>query len=95
MIDVVDNDGQTPLNLAVKKGYFFFENFEWSRSEVFIFVLELINSKCAVFLYIFFFVGRERVVKYLLKKVPKEQTITNLIEIEEPKAVGKFLDHLK
>lgn len=23
MIDVVDNDGQTPLNLAVKKGYFY------------------------------------------------------------------------
>lgn len=53
IIDVVDNDGQTPLNLAVKS-------------------------------------GRNRVVNYLLKKVPKQQTITNLIEIEEPKNIGMY-----
>lgn len=37
-----------------------------------------------------FVIGRNRVVKYLLKKVPKQQTITNLVDSEVPNTIGMY-----
>lgn len=70
--------------------------FKWQSKKVILceILLKKVGFHAISFIDLIFFeisVGRNRVVQYLLKKVPKQQTITNLIEIEEPKNIGTYL----